>query len=101
MKQELKQHIINTLDYLKDFPSVNKLTIQEIEDCYHRMIEMLGQFVEIELNDEEGQDGTMTSWWLYDNVDKKITQYSPLYPDGKFFIDLESSESFVNYMLER
>jgi hypothetical protein len=74
MKQELKQHIINTLDYLKDFPSVNKLTIQEIEDCYHRMIEMLGQFVELELNDEEGQDGTMTSWWLYENVDKKIYQ---------------------------
>lgn len=98
MKQELKQHIINTLDYLKDFPSVNKLTIQEIEDCYHRMIEMLGEFVELELNDEEGQDGTMTSWWLYENVDKKIYQEVQ---DHQVTYDVEDSEDFVNYMLER
>lgn len=98
MKQELKQHIINTLDYLKDFPSVNKLTIQEIEDCYHRMIEMLGQFVEIELNDKEEQDGTMTSWWLYENIDKKIYQEVE---DHQVTYDVEDSEDFVNYMLER
>jgi hypothetical protein len=98
MKEELKQHIINTLDYLKDFPSVNKLTIQEIEDCYHRMIEMLGQFVELELNDEEGQDGTMTSWWLYENVDKKIYQEVE---DHQVTYDVEDSEDFVNYMIER
>lgn len=98
MKPELKQHIVDTLDYLKDFPSVNKLTIQQIEDHYHKMIQLLGEFVELNLNDEEGQNGTMTSWWLHENVYKKIYQEVS---GIQATFDVEHPKDFVNYMLER
>lgn len=101
MTEQVKQHTIKVLEFLKDFKDIDLMTLGAIQERFNQYEELLIEFVEKLLEDKEDINGTLTTWWLYDNVDKKITQYSPLYPDGKFFIDLESSESFVNYMLER
>lgn len=102
MKQELKQHIINTLDYLKDTKYINDLTIIEIEEKIEVLTDLLRTSVELVLNDEEGQNGTMTSWWLYDNVKKII--YAPCDPvtsTENIIADLTNSQNFVEYMITK
>jgi len=93
MKQELKQHIIDTLKYLKEHTDIDELTINQIYNKFEYMTTLLRNFVELSLEDKETQDGTMTEWWLYQDVNKVI------FTDPKN-IDVNKAEDFVNFMLD-
>ena len=60
--------------------------------------ELLRNLVEKVLDDEDSENGTMTAWWLYENVDKKLYEEVN---EIQLTYDVSSAEDFVNYMLER
>ncbi len=93
MKLELKQQIVNTLNFLKNHQDIDNLTLGQIQE---RMIEYEGlliAFVEKVLGDEETINGTMTEWWLYEDVNKMI------FTDPQN-IDVNKAEDFVNFMID-
>ena len=93
MKIELKQQIINALNFLKNHQDIDNLTLGQIQE---RMIEYEGlliAFVEKVLGDEETINGTMTEWWLYEDVNKMI------FTDPQN-IDVNKAEDFVNFMID-
>ena len=99
MTEQVKQHTIKVLEFLKYFQDIDELTLKEIQERFLQYEDLLIEFVEKLLGDKEDINGTLTTWWLYENVEKKFIQYSPLYPDGRFYIYVEKAEDFVNYML--
>ena len=93
MKLKLKQQIVNTLNFLKNHQHIDNLTLGQIQE---RMIEYEGlliAFVEKVLGDEETINGTMTEWWLYEDVNKMI------FTDPQN-IDVNKAEDFVNFMID-
>ena len=74
------------------------MTLGAIQERFNQYEELLIEFVEKLLEDKEDINGTLTTWWLYDNVDKKIYQEVE---DHQVTYDVEDSEDFVNYMINR
>ena len=99
MKQELKQQLIKTLDFLKNHQDIGNLTLSQIQERVIEYEELLIEFVEKLLEDEETINGTLTTWWLYENVEKIL--YNSTTPDGTITpeINVESAEDFVHYMI--
>lgn len=103
MKIELKQQIVNTLNFLKNHQDIDNLTLGQIQE---RMIEYQGlliAFVEKVLGDEETINGTMTEWWLYNNVPKFIYEGKGGKPEtfeDKPIADLTKAQDFVNFMID-
>ena len=103
MKIELKQQIINALNFLKSHQDIDNLTLSQIQE---RMVEYEGlliTFVEKLLEDEETINGTMTEWWLYESVPKFIYEGKDGKPetfDDKPIADLTKAEDFVNFMID-
>lgn len=96
MTEQVKQHTVKVLEFLKDFKDIDELTLKEIQE---RMIEYEGlliQFVEKLLEDREDINGTLTSWWLYEKVDKVFYVNEPI---GTVEINVERAEDFVDFML--
>lgn len=98
MTEQVKQHTIKVLEFLKDFKDIDHMTLGGIQERFNQYEDLLIGFVEKLLKDKEDENGTLTSWWLYENVDKKI--YHEV-EDHQVTYDVEDSEDFVNYMLER
>lgn len=98
MKEELKQQLVKTLKFLKKKRDINKLTLNQIRDMLADHQVLLMNLVEKVLDDEEDENGTMTSWWLYENVDKKLYEEVN---EVQLTYDVSSTEDFVNYMIER
>lgn len=97
MNKELKDHIIETLEFLKDHKDIDNLTLTQIQERMIQYESLLIEFVEKALEDEEGQNGTLTSWWLYENVEKKIYHTDNT---GGYTVNVEYPEDFVNFMLD-
>ena len=51
------------------------------------------QLVEELLQDKETEHGTLTTWWLYDNVPK-------IFYEAPEEINVEKAEDFVEYMIK-
>lgn len=98
MKVELKQQLVKTLKFLKKNRDINKLTLNQIRDMLASQEILLRNLVEKVLDDEDSENGTMTAWWLYENVDKKLYEEVN---EIQLTYDVSSAEDFVNYMLER
>ncbi len=98
MKVELKQQLVKTLKFLKKNRDINKLTLNQIRDMLASQEILLRNLVEKVLDDEDSENGTMTAWWLYENVDKKLYEEVN---EVQLTYDVSSAEDFVNYMLER
>lgn len=96
MKQELKQHIIKTLDFLKNHQEFDELTLNQIQERLIEYESLLIEFVEQLLEDKEDLNGTLTTWWLFENVEKKFYYKSD---EGDVTLDVESPEDFVTYIL--
>lgn len=94
MTQQVKQHTIKVLEFLKDFKDIDELTLKEIQERMLQYEELLIEFVEKLLEDEEDINGTLTTWWLYESVEKQFFQ------DGTPVDNVEKAEDFVNYMLK-
>ena len=97
MKEELKQQLIKTLKFLKDHQDIDKLTLNQIQERLIQYESFLIELVEVILEDKENENGTLTTWWLYENVSKVI------YPQGSSATknnNVESPEDFVNYMVD-
>lgn len=93
-----KELLVKVLKFLKEEPDTRDLTLAQIEERFYQFESFIIELVEEVLQDTEGQDGTMTTWWLYDNVDKKI--YEEV--EGvQATHNVESAEDFVNYMTQR
>jgi hypothetical protein len=90
-----KELLVKVLKFLKEEPDTRDLTLAQIEERFYQFESFIIELVEEVLQDKETKDGTMTTWWLYENVDKKI------YEEGQATHDVESAEDFVNYMTER
>lgn len=97
MKEELKQQLVETLKFLKKNRDINKLTLNQIRDMLASQEILLMNLVEKVLDDEDSKNGTMTAWWLYENVDKKLYEEVN---EVQLTYDVSSAEDFVNYMLE-
>lgn len=98
MKNALKQQLVKTLKFLKKKRDINKLTLNQIRDMLASQQELLRNLVEKVLDDEDSENGTMTAWWLYENVDKKLYEEVN---EIQLTYDVSSAEDFVNYMIER
>lgn len=98
MKVELKQQLVKTLKFLKKNRDINKLTLNQIRDMLASQEILLMNLVEKVLDDEDSENGTMTAWWLYENVDKKLYEEVN---EVQLTYDVSSVEDFVNYMVER
>jgi len=97
MTEQVKQHTIKALEFLKNHQHIDNLTLVQIQE---RMIEYEGlliEFVEKLLEDNEDENGTLTTWWLFENVEKVI--YSKGSPTTRQN-NVEKAENFVNYMIE-
>ena len=93
MKPELKQQLVKTLDFLKNHQEFDELTLTQIQERLIQYESLLIELVEVVLEDKEDENGTMTTWWLFENVNKLIT-----YKDGSVE-DVKSAEDFVDYMI--
>lgn len=94
-----KELLVKVLTFLKEEPELKDLTLDEIEKRFYNFESFLIQLVEESLTNKQMtfEKETLTTWWLYDNVDKKIYHTDKT---GGYFIDVESAEDFVNYMIE-
>lgn len=93
MTEQVKQHTIKVLEFLKDHQDIDELTLKEIGERMLQYEDLLITFVEKLLEDEEDINGTLTTWWLYERVEKQFFQ------DGTPVDNVEKAEDFVNYML--
>ena len=73
MNEQVKQHTIKVLEFLKDFKDIDELTLKEIQERMLQYEELLIEFVEKLLEDKEDHNGTMTTWWLYDSAERKLS----------------------------
>ena len=92
-----KELLVKVLEFLKEEPELRDMTLREIEERFYSFEHLIISLVEEFLQDKAGEHGTLTTWWLYDNADKKIYHTDKT---GGYFIDVESAESFVNFMIE-
>ena len=97
MNQQLKEHTIKVLEFLKDHKDIDNLTLTQIQERMIQYESLLIEFVEKALGDEEDQNGTLTSWWLFDNVEKKIYHTDN---SGGYYIVMEDPKDFVDYLLK-
>ena len=95
MNEQVKQHTVKVLEFLKNHQHIDNLTLTQIQERIVEHEDLLIEFVEKLLEDKEDENGTLTTWWLFENVDKKI--YSGLVE----IADLNKPEDFINYMIER
>lgn len=98
MKVELKQQLVRTLRFLKKNQDLDELTLNQIRDQLTSYEDLLINLVEKVLEDKDYKNGTMTAWWLYENVDKKLYEEVN---EVQLTYDVSSAEDFVNYMIER
>lgn len=96
MTQQVKQHTIKVLEFLKDFQDIDELTLKEIQERTLQYEDLLIEFVEKLLEDKEDMNGTLTTWWLYDNSSKVFYVNDS---KGTTNLNVEKAEDFVNYML--
>lgn len=96
MTQQVKQHTIKVLEFLKDFQDIDELTLKEIQERILQYEDLLIEFVEKLLEDKEDMNGTLTTWWLYDNSSKVFYVNDS---KGTTNLNVEKAEDFVNYML--
>lgn len=96
MTQQVKQHTIKVLEFLKDFQDIDELTLKEIQERTLQYEDLLIEFVEKVLEDKEDMNGTLTTWWLYDNSSKVFYVNDS---KGTTNLNVEKAEDFVNYML--
>ena len=99
MNEQVKQHIIKVLEFLKNHQDIDNLTLTQIQE---RMVEYEGlliEFVEKLLEDKEDENGTLTTWWLFENVEKKF--FDDFGSGLEVVANVEKAEDFVNYMIER
>jgi len=98
MKPELKQQLVKTLDFLKNHQEFDELTLNQIQERLIQYESLLIELVEVTLEDKEDINGTLTTWWLFENVNKVIyPKDSPTTSNN----NVESPEDFINYMIER
>jgi len=98
MKLELKQQLVKTLDFLKNHQEFDELTLNQIQERLIQYESLLIEFVEKLLEDKEDENGTLTTWWLFENVTKQFYFNDS---KGTTVLNVESPEDFVNYILER
>jgi len=89
-----KELIVKVLKFIKEEPDTRDLTLAKIEERFYTFESFLIQLVEELLKDKPNTHGTLTTWWLYDNVDKVF------YEEEKE-VNVQSAEDFVNYMTQR
>lgn len=98
MNEQVKQYTVKVLEFLKNHQDIDNLTLVQIQE---RMIEYEGLligFVEKVLEDKEDENGTLTTWWLFENVSKVLYHNTS---KGTTNVNVEKAEDFVNYMIER
>lgn len=98
MNEQVKLHTVKVLEFLKNHQDIDNLTLVQIQE---RMIEYEGLligFVEKVLEDKEDENGTLTTWWLFENVSKVLYHNTS---KGTTNVNVEKAEDFVNYMIER
>lgn len=93
MNEQVKQHTIKVLEFLKNHQDIDRLTLKEIQNRMLEYEDLLIEFVEKVLEDKEDENGTMTTWWLFENVNKKF------YNGSVEIANVERAEDFINYML--
>lgn len=99
MTEQVKQHTIKVLEFLKNHQDIDNLTLKEIQE---RLIEYEGlliEFVEKVLGDEENENGTLTTWWLYESVTKRFF-FKDQDSLDTIEVNVEKAEDFVNFMIE-
>jgi len=97
MKSEIKHQLIKTLKFLKNHQDIDKLTLSEIQERMIQYESLLIEFIETILEDKEDLNGTLTTWWLFEDVTKQFYLNDP---KGITVLNVESAEDFVNYMIE-
>ena len=97
MTEQVKQHTVKVLEFLKDYQDIDELTLKEIGERMLEYEELLIEFVEKLLGDKEDINGTLTTWWLFENTEKKF--YDDFGSGLEVIANVESPEDFVNYML--
>lgn len=97
MKPELKEHTIKVLEFLKNHQEFDELTLNQIQERLIEYESLLIEFVEIILEDKEDLNGTLTTWWLFENVEKNF--YDDTDNGKKVIVNVESPEDFVDYMI--
>lgn len=99
MNEQVKQHTIKVLEFLKDFKDIDNLTLTQIQERIIEYEGLLIEFVEKLLGDKEDINGTLTTWWLFENTEKKF--YDDFGSGLEVIANVESPEDFVNFMIER
>lgn len=97
MNEQVKQHTIKVLEFLKDHQDIDNLTLTQIQERIIEYEGLLIEFVEKLLGDKEDENGTLTTWWLFENTEKKF--YDDFGSGLEVIANVESPEDFVNYML--
>lgn len=99
MTEQVKQHTVKVLTFLKDFQDIAELTLKEIGERMLQYEDLLIEFVEKLLGDKEDINGTLTTWWLYEDVKKRFFFKDPNSLET-IETNVESAEDFVNYMIK-
>lgn len=98
MKENLKNLLPIILSELKEIQNkdMSKLTMGEVEKRLSDLEATLTHLISEVLGDtERGKDGnTWVEWWLYERVDKKIT-------DNGGIIDVTSSKDLIEFILKQ
>ena len=98
MNEQVKQHTIKVLEFIKNHQDIDNLTLTQIQERIIEYEGLLIEFVEKVLGDEENENGTMTTWWLYENVKKRFFFKDPNSLET-IETNVESPEDFVNFMI--
>lgn len=98
MTEQVKQHTIRVLEFLKNHQDIDRLTLKEIQKRMIEYEDLLIEFVEKVLEDKEDENGTLTTWWLFENVSKVLYHNTS---KGTTNVNVEKAEDFVYYMIER
>lgn len=88
-----KELLVKVLILLKEEPDLREMTIGDIEKRFYDFENYIIQLVEEILQDKETEHGTLTTWWLYDNVPK-------IFYEGPEGTNVEKAENFVEYMIK-
>jgi hypothetical protein len=103
MTDEVKQKIAELLNELKaqqdKYIKLYQMFHVDLSNMDRHVNQKAEELIELLLCDEDDEHGTMTSWWLYEDVDKL------LYAEGsngkEVIANLEKAEDFVEWMVGR
>lgn len=105
MTKEVKHKIAELLNELKEqhnkYVELYSMFQVDLSNMDRHANIKAQELIELLLCDEETEYGTMTDWWLYEEVEKFLYSSESTNDNKEIIANLEEAEDFVEYMTTR